>query len=107
MRRPSGAYAPAAARGIGSASAIPPALSSVEGPALSSVEGPRLGTVGFESPSSGTVHSRKYGLAPGVGTALRVDANITRRPSGLQPRAASMPGCQVRRTGSPPVVDIT
>ena len=54
-----------------------------------------------------TDQSLKMEGRPGTGTVSRVDAKSTRLPSGLQPRAASMPGWKVRRVGSPPVTGTT
>src|SRR6185437_11338237 len=76
MRLPSAAYEPANARGMGRASGIPP--------------------------STAIVQRRRYELAPGVGTAPRVDANRICLPSGVHPRTKSAPGWNVRRLGFPP-----
>src|SRR5215472_537645 len=54
-------------------------------------------------PSSPMVHKRKKDC----GAAVRTEAKMTRWPSGVQPRARSIPGCHVRRFASPPAAGTT
>src|SRR5262245_15682659 len=86
MRRPSGDTLPVKARGIGitSGTALTAPVAATATDQILKIEG-----------------------RPGTGTVSRVDANSTRRPSGVQPRAASMLGWKVRRVGSPPVTGTT
>ena len=52
-------------------------------------------------PSVETLKKRSVGDGAPV---WRVLENTTRLPSGVQPVTPSGPGCQVRRTGSPPSI---